>query len=70
MSTDAENVCVSPYLYEGRAIRRAGARDLDRLAVGPVHGAITITGSCLETHMSHRELFVGVQGLTGWVNTS
>jgi len=32
-------------LYEGRTIWRAGTRDLDRLAVGPVHGAITITGA-------------------------
>ena len=37
-----------PHLDEGCAVWRAGARDLDGLAISPLHGAITIAGACEE----------------------
>jgi hypothetical protein len=49
---DAKSVCVCPYLDERRTIRRAVAGNFDRLSIGSLHGAITITGACVKAHQS------------------
>jgi len=55
--TDAKDgvLHVCPYLDEGHTVWRAGARDLDGLTVGPVHGAITITGACIDPSVTKND---------------